>query len=191
MIQKIKEVLAVKEEVATLKKDISQVREEVSGLHQNICAVQKKMDDFARSLTQTTDTVVEQVSRMNAAHGDITAIHEQFSSALREFQLETSRIEQKLLSHAQTEIAKSVERVRTDVRQYNDLKQELEVITRELQKLRAEIAKFTVISAHIKERDFEASSFAKKIFDADREKLELMKKVDTLERLVARMRRGQ
>ena len=52
-----------------------------------------------------------------------------------------------------------------------------------------EINKFLAISRNIKEKDFEMTHFARQLREGDREKLELMRKVDTMERLVSRMRR--
>ena len=50
--------------------------------------------------------------------------------------------------------------------------------------------KFTEISRNIKQGDFELTKYANKLLEADKEKLELMRKIDTLERLISKMRRG-
>ena len=54
-----------------------------------------------------------------------------------------------------------------------------------------EINKFIEISRSIKEEDFELTKFARHLMDMDREKLELMRKIDTLERLVSKIRRRE
>jgi len=46
------------------------------------------------------------------------------------------------------------------------------------------------IGRRIKKEDFELSRYANEIWRADKEKLELMRKIDTLERLIAQIRRS-
>jgi hypothetical protein len=44
--------------------------------------------------------------------------------------------------------------------------------------------------SQIKKEDFELTKFANKIFETDREKLDLMKKIDSMERLVGERRQA-
>ena len=43
----------------------------------------------------------------------------------------------------------------------------------------------------IKKEDFELTKYARHLMEADKEKLELMRKIDTLERLVSKIRRRE
>lgn len=58
-------------------------------------------------------------------------------------------------------------------------------VSKNVEKLQQEITK------DIKKEDFELTKFINKVNEENREKLELMKKIDTLERLIGRMRRSQ
>ena len=49
--------------------------------------------------------------------------------------------------------------------------------------------KFMEISRNIKAKDFEMEKFAAELLKRDQEKLELMRKIDTLERMLASMQR--
>ena len=44
---------------------------------------------------------------------------------------------------------------------------------------------------HIKKEDFELTKFARNLAEMDKEKLDLMRKIDTLERLVSKIRRRE
>ena len=54
-----------------------------------------------------------------------------------------------------------------------------------------EIGKFVEISKNIRKEDFELTKFARHLLEMDREKLELMRKIDTMERLVSKIRRKE
>ena len=74
---------------------------------------------------------------------------------------------------------------------YNELKENINKITEKVNNLSEEINKFTEISRNIKKEDFELTRFAHQLIEMDKEKLELMQKIDTLERLVSKMRRQE
>ena len=60
----------------------------------------------------------------------------------------------------------------------------------EFSKLRGEITKLSTVAEKIKAEDFELARFSNQLLAADKEKLQLMSKIDSLERLIAKMRRA-
>ena len=100
-------------------------------------------------------------------------------------------MEQHMLEKTDNELKQQLERIKTDVNSYNELKRELTIINNTITKLDAEIKKFTEISQHIKAKDFELEKYSRELSKRDNEKLELMKKIDTLERLLGKERRNQ
>ncbi len=58
-----------------------------------------------------------------------------------------------------------------------------------MQILHTELDKLQVVAASIKQQDFEMTKFAHQLLQMDQHKLELMRKIETLERLVAMERR--
>jgi len=60
----------------------------------------------------------------------------------------------------------------------------------QIKNISTEINKFSDISKNIKKEDYELTKFANQLLDLDKEKLELMRKIDTLERLIAKQRRS-
>ena len=82
------------------------------------------------------------------------------------------------------------DKLKKDVQSFNEAKSQIQGIVESVQATKAEIDKFIVISKELKTKDFELSNFAREIFKADKEKLELLKRIDYLETLIAKMRRG-
>ena len=96
----------------------------------------------------------------------------------------------KLEEEISNEMTTHFERLKTDASQYNELKKDVLNISNTTQKLTDEINKFLTISQEIKKGDFELSKFANNLLVMDKEKLDLMRKIDTLERLVSKIRRN-
>ena len=126
--------------------------------------------------------------------GKIGNIKEDFEKSLYDFRLLSSDLQKKLLDKFDEEIKKEVhgyfEGLKGELGEYRDLKEKVNTMAQDLDKASSELEKFNKIAAQIQTGDFELSKHAKKLEDMDAEKLELMRKIDTLERLLAKMRRG-
>ena len=83
------------------------------------------------------------------------------------------------------------ESLKKDAEEYNELRNKVAEILSRLNLTTNEISKFIEISRSIKKEDFELTRFARQLLEMDREKLELMRKIDTLERLVSKIRRRE
>ena len=71
------------------------------------------------------------------------------------------------------------------------LKNELAGINSDVSKLHSEIDRLNKISSQVKSMDFDLVNYAKKLQADDSEKLRLLRQIDSLERLVSKMRRQQ
>ena len=87
-------------------------------------------------------------------------------------------------------IRESIEKLKLDAGQYAQVKREIEQISVRLNELSEQVLKFMRIAEEIKHADFQLGKYAAELEKADNEKVKLMKEVDDLQRLVARMRRG-
>lgn len=101
------------------------------------------------------------------------------------------RIVEKFEEELDKELKIQMETLKIDAGSYNELKENIAKITDKVNNLSEEINKFTAISSSIKKEDFELTRFANQLREADKEKLELMEKINTLERLVSKMRRQE
>ena len=190
MIQKIKELMRVKEEVdkindrlnnttssvRNLQNEIELLREES---HEHVKKINEKNNEFFRNFDENVNLMKN--------------IKDNFENELFDFKLLKSQTQKKILEkfeeELQNELKIKLENLNKDANEYNELKQQISNITLKVNSLSEEINKFLAISKNIKERDFEMTHFARQLLEMDRDKLELMRKIDTMERLVSRMRR--
>jgi hypothetical protein len=105
------------------------------------------------------------------------------------------QLQRKILDKFEEELQKDLqinrEALKKDTEDYNELRKKAAEILSKLNLTTEEINKFIEISKSIKKEDFELTKFARHLLEMDREKLELMRKIDTLERLVSKIRKRE
>ena len=125
----------------------------------------------------------------------IKNLREDFGKELVEFKLLKGQLQRKILDKFEEELQKDLEvnreALKKDTQDYNELRKKVAEILSRLNMTSEEINKFIEISKSIKKEDFELTKFARNLMEMDREKLELMRKIDTLERLVSKIRRRE
>jgi len=186
MIQKIKELLKIKElieeinsQVASHSSDVNSLKEGLGSLTRELREVKTNQTEFLTNFKDNLDIIGESKENLRKEVYDFRLLKAQAQkNILEKFEAELSK-ELKLYS----------EKLTNDLNEYNKLKEKTSSILKEINGLSGEISKFTEISRNIKKEDFELTNHAKKLLEQDKEKLELMRKIDTLERLISRMRR--
>ena len=123
----------------------------------------------------------------------IKNLREDFGKEIYEFRLLKGQMQRKILEKFEEELQKDLEinkeYLKKDAENYNEIRKKVAEILSRINLTSEAINKFVEISKNIKKEDFELTKFARQITDMDREKLELMRKIDTLERLVSKIRR--
>ena len=97
----------------------------------------------------------------------------------------------KFTEELENEIKQRKEELSIDTGNYKEMKESIEGFGIELGKAKSEIGKWVQISSKIKAEDFELVRFTKRLKEVENEKLELMQKIDVLERLVGKLRRSR
>lgn len=188
MIQKIKDLMKTKEDLDLINKNIeennkiiSELKAELTSLKNEVSETKSIQQDFL-SMFKDNLTVIKN-------------LREDFGKELYEFKLLKGQLQKKILDKFEEELQKDLEvnreSLRNDTNEYNELRGKVSEILSRLNLTSEEITKFTEISKNIKKEDFELTKFARQIVDMDREKLELMRKIDNLERLVSKIRRRE
>ena len=98
---------------------------------------------------------------------------------------------EKFEEELQKDLQVNRESLKKDAEDYSELRKRVAEILSRLNMTSGEINKFLEISRSIRKEDFELTKFARHLLETDREKLELMRKIDTLERLVSKIRRSE
>ena len=160
---------------------ISGLKDELESLKKDLMENKKLQDDFLKNFKENL-TIIKN-------------LREDFGKELVEFKLLKAQLQRKILDKFEEELQKDLEvnreALKKDTQDYNELRKKVAEILSRLNMTSEEINKFIEISKSIKKEDFELTKFARHLLEMDREKLELMRKIDTLERLVSKIRRRE
>jgi len=188
MIQKFRDLMKTKEDLDLINKNIeennkiiSELKAELTSLKNEVSETKSIQQDFLRTFKDNL-TVIKN-------------LREDFGKELYEFKLLKGQLQRKILDKFEEELQKDLEvnreSLKKDANDYSELRSKVSDILSRLNLSSEEIDKFISISKNIKKEDFEMTKFARQVVDMDREKLELMRKIDSLERLVSKIRRRE
>ena len=188
MITKIKELMDVKSNLEELNKSVSDNNKTISELKEELSQLKSELSEIKGN----------QKEFLKAFKDDLGVIHnlrDDFGRELFEFKLLKGQLQRKILDKFEEELQKDLgmnrELLKKDVEDYNDLRKKVMEIMSKVSLTSEEIGKFIDISRNIKKEDFELTKFARHLIEMDREKLDLMRKIDNMERLVSKIRRRE
>ena len=191
MLQKIKGLMQIKEEIDKINEKLGSTTESTTNLKNDINALKEQLNSHVIQINEKSN---EFFRNFDENINIIKNARDSFQKELFDFKLLKSQMQRKILEKFEEELQKELqvklENLNKDAGEYNELKKQITNISLKVNSLSEEINKFLNVSRNIKERDFEMTHFAKQLLEMDGEKLELMRKIDTLERLVGRMRRA-
>ncbi len=188
MIQKIKDLMKTKEDIDRINSNIEENNRIIHDLKINL-------ESLRNDLIETKKEQKEFLHNFKENLFVIKNLREDFGKELYEFKLLKGQLQRKILDKFEEELQKDLnvnrESLKKDTEDYNELRKKVSDILSKLSLTNDEIDKFIEISKSIKKEDFELTKFARQLFEMDREKLELMRKIDALERLVSKIRRRE
>lgn len=188
-------------------KGLIESQEKINEMHSHLSSYSKNLEEqgeIIKGLHSEITNLKTNFETINSAHGehlsqlkhDIDEVREikaQLNDELNDLKLLKAHIKEKLVDELaatfKEELSSHTERIKTDVKSYNETKQALQSITLRLEQLKAEMDKFNNISKNIKENDFELDKYAKNLKNFSDEKHELLLKIDNLEKMIGRERR--
>ncbi|MBS3142976.1 hypothetical protein J4464_06325 [Candidatus Woesearchaeota archaeon] len=195
MLDKIKALLRMKEEISHLHAELKQATAESQRMAEELKLSRTEQEHLKKALDESRKQTESYLKYLQERLREIRVLGHEFRQELTEFKAFKSKLSESLhkdlIAGFREELGKHAERLQTDSRSFNELRAEVMQIAKTTNTAHAEVRKLIDIAQQIKKADFELEKFAKKIFDADREKLELLKQIDTLERLIAKQRRDQ
>ena len=192
MLQKIKDLMTMKDQIDVIKNNINHTSNSMDSLKSEVQALKEQINENINIISDKNNEFFKNFDdNMNA----IKSLRHDFEKELFDFKLLRSQMQKKIIEKFEEELGKElkiqIEKLKTDSESYNELKNNITEITSKVNNLSEEINKFIEISSNIKKEDFELTKFAKQLIEMDREKLELMNKIDALERLVSKVRRQE
>src|SRR3989344_1253915 len=120
----------------------------------------------------------------------ITKTREDVEKSTRSFTDVQRKIERVVDEQIGAAITSAIALLKLDSGKYDSAKKEIERSAALLAQMNEELAKFHAISREIKQGDFQLVKYAKELQASDSERVKLMKEIDDLQRMVAKMRRG-
>ena len=188
MLQKIKDLMKVKEDIDLINKNIEENSKLISDL-------KMQLESLKSELIETKKMQKEFLHNFKENFFVIKNLREDFGKEIYEFKLLKGQLQRKILEKFEEELQKDLEvnreALQKDVEDYNELRKKVNELLSRLNLTSEEMNKFIEISRNIKKEDFELTKFARHLMEMDREKLELMRKIDTLERLISKIRRKE
>jgi len=192
MINKIRNLANIDKELKELHEAMAKQSEAFGSLKSNIAVFRNEILNAKDELGKLKKEFVSYKDEFNEFMHELAKLKSDFSQIvndLRNAKVELiNKVSDNLVRKFSNEIMSHVERVKTDVKMYNEFHEFAKQYQQSLESIKQEIDKFKSISQQIKETDFELAKYAKKLAQNDKEKLRLMREIDTLKTLVSKER---
>lgn len=190
MIQKIKELMQTREAVDKLNLNIQNNIKVVNELAKEILELKESFSNVKKQINKDSIELADSLKdKINA----INSLREELQNEITNFKIFLSNQKKGLLEDLtkefREEILNHTNNLKGDISSYNELKQQVSYILSQTTTLTQEIQKLKEISRNIRKEDFELTNFINKVTEMDKEKLRLMREIDTLQRLIAKSRR--
>lgn len=194
MLGNIKGLIKIKEEIDEIKKSTQQHSDTVNEFTKSMDSLKEEFATIRKDMNELRKSQKELMGEMKSNLGVFSNLRQDLGKEIYDFKMLKSKLQQKVLDKFEEELQKelkvNVTSLRNEMQDYEQVKDSVKEMLKKVELTKQEMGKWMDISTEIKKADFELNKFAKQLVDADTEKLQLMKKIDNLERLVAKQRRS-
>jgi chromosome segregation ATPase len=193
MINNIKNLAAVGKRLSQMNDRIEVYSDEVKGLKEEIKGVRSGISVLGNEIQELRKAQSDTIEGLGKEISEIRGAREHLRKSVYDFDILKRQLHKEIITKFEAELKKGlVKHTDSLIRcgdEYESVRSRVEGIVKEIGTLTDEMAKLRDISRKIKKEDFEMTGFADKIRSIEGEKLALLRKIDSLERLVSRMRR--
>jgi chromosome segregation ATPase len=188
MFEKIKGLMDLKKEVEDITSALNDTKKALSSFTDEFTSVKKELNDVKNNQKEFLKVLKNDGE-------EIKNSKEELKKSVYDFNLLKNKLQNQIVEKFEEELKKelniNLEKLKKDIEQYNLMKSNIDAVVLKSKSVAAEIDKFVEISKNIKKEDFELTQFKREMLKSNNEKLELMQRIDTLEKLIAKMRRNQ
>ena len=193
MLQKFRDMVAVSKNLEGVDNKLNALHEEAKFLTRHIEDMKSSLEQMHGLVQDTAQTQTKLLKKFKEDLDMIGEIRENFKQEMFNFKLSKNEWQKELMEKfAETleqEMLQRKEEIKIDASEYVTVKQGIQDMSTALGTTSNEITKFNEIARKIKAEDFALVKFTGQIKDIENEKLALLQKIDTLERLISKMRR--
>ncbi len=191
LIEKIRGILQLKELITGLTKQVNHNEKSVEDLSGNITKLQEHVSDLSVEIKTVKKSKEKYMEGFDSESKRVKETADRLNNCVNSINLALRQMPNDIFHQLRQEMDESIKKVKLELDSYNNLKKEMSGINSEVKETRKELNKFKEISSKLKSADFDLTKYQKILEENDREKLQLMKKIDTLERLISKMRRSR
>ncbi|MBN2880963.1 hypothetical protein JXM83_02825 [Candidatus Woesearchaeota archaeon] len=188
MISKIKEAFAVIDELKSIKVELSNMKVEFS---KTIAELKESEDTKKKNLDAENIELQNLKKQISLLKDQLSGSIAEINSELRDFRITRNSIQDKLYSEFKDESKQISKEMSSYLDDYKKLESEVKIISSKISGFSATIDSLNSLSKTILEKDFELKKYASILESNDRDKVNLLKKIDSLEKLLASMKRNR
>jgi chromosome segregation ATPase len=182
MITKIKELMQIKDLIDDISKKVKEQEKAVVKSNEEVIEFKKQIIELNKENSKALKSIKKDSE-------SIKSFKEDLKNELYDFKLFKKEIQEKFIEKIDSDIGSIKNTMKKDVSDFNETKKKLDLKLGKIEKLDNEINKLTSISKNIKVADFDLVKHKKNLDNNEKEKLELLNKIDNLERLCAKFKR--
>jgi chromosome segregation ATPase len=181
--------------IEEIEKLISELGNRIQSQNVEIAKLKETNEELAIELDDSRNSLKSFSEELKTACEGIKQSDNNLKNEITDFKLFVSKIKKDILTELTAEFSREMKEttvgIYADLESFRELKNEADLLKAQTSQMKQEMAKLIEISSKIRSADFELAKYSRLIEEGDKEKLELMRKIDTLERLVAKQRRIQ
>jgi len=184
MITRIKELLQIKELVDQLTENI----QELENANSKSCDEAEALRKELKTLFKENRTMLSQAQRDMK---DMKNFRQELKHELYEFKLFKKEVRKQLIDTVEKDLSGAKVSMQNEVTGFNEAKKKLDTKLNSVGRMESELTKLQEITKNLNAADFDLVRHKKNLDRGEKEKRELLRKIDHLERLVARQRRSR
>lgn len=178
-----------KKELEEVQKKLNELEAKYTEGTKEICEFQeqkfKKLEETLGQLKEKQFYYFEEFEKSLTAFNDMNIKYKKEFDAFNVIKNNlTAKTLEKVEKEMKEVLAVHFTKLETEKKKFEDMSKDIE-------KAKEEIKKLIMISSKIKEADFDLTKYAAELRANDAEKLKLMKQVDELQTIIAKMRQGR
>lgn len=188
MMGKIKDMMDLSSQVSSLKEDFIQIKDSIIEMKDSFQKdFEKNKELQKKELSDISDIKTE----LHELKNDFTNKLNHFDSELKSFDITKKNIQEKLYN----EFLLETKKISSDMKEHLNYYKELEITMKDanskVRDFSNNLEEIKQLSKTISKKDFELKSYNTILEKNDSEKVNLLKKIDSLERLLASMKRNK
>ncbi len=183
-----------KEKINEMKNLLDSLNGRVQNQNMEIVKLKESNEELTQELDDSRNNIKALSEQLSFLTETFKQINSEFRSELSDTKLFLSKTKKSLVNDLSAEFSSEMQSctkaINTDLESFRELKTKIDLMVEDSSNMKSEITKFINIAQTVKKADFDLSKYTKILSEGNQEKLDLMRKVDSLERFIAKQRKN-